>query len=150
HPYLAAFGSVPRIAMGKGKAGTGKTLLAAAKFTELQRIGDNLGFVPIFWECPKDMASEFQGKSAKQMVQWMSRFGDKSRIIYGLMDDAEGILKNIEGSHSAESTEGIISVFLTFTEGASVSKELSWLLDILTNLPEKLYQPVMSRVQEKF
>jgi hypothetical protein len=150
NPYVVAFGDVPLISMGKGMAGTGKTMMAGAKFTRLQRNGDNLGFVPLYWELPKDMASEFQGKSAKQMTEWMRRFSDTSRIIYGVIDDAEGVLKNVEGNRSAESTEGIISVFLTFTEGAAASRKLNWLLDVLTNLPEKIYQPVMSRIQDKY
>lgn len=150
NPYIAAFGKVPLITMGKGMAGTGKTMMAGAEFTELSRIGDNLGFKPLYWELPKDMASEFQGKSAKQMVEWTRRFADTSRIIYGVMDDVEGVLKSIEGNRSAESTEGIISVFLTFSEGATASRELNWLLRLLTNLPEKIYQPVMSRIQDKY
>lgn len=150
NPYIVAFGKVPLITMGKGIAGTGKTMMAGGEFTELSRIGDNLGFKPLYWELPKDMASEFQGKSAKQMVEWTRRFSDTSRIIYGVMDDVEGVLKSIEGNRSAESTEGIISVFLTFSEGATASRELNWLLRLLTNLPEKIYQPVMNRIQDKY
>lgn len=150
NPYIAAFGKVPLITMGKGMAGTGKTMMAGAEFTELSHVGDNLGFKPLYWELPKDMASEFQGKSSKQMLEWTRRFSDTSRIIYGVMDDVEGVLKSIEGNRSAESTEGIISVFLTFSEGATASRELNWLLRLLTNLPEKIYQPVMSRIQDKY
>ena len=150
NPYLAAFGEVPLISMGTGMAGTGKTMLGGAKFTELERIGECLGFEPLYWELPKDIGSEFQSKTSQKMVQWFSRFADKSRVIYGLMDDAEADLKNIEGSHSAEATEGKVAVFLTFTEGASASRRLNWILDVLTNLPEKIYQPVMSRIQDKF
>src|SRR3990167_6355048 len=150
NPYIAAFGKVPLITMGKGMAGTGKTMMAGAEFTELSRIGDNLGFKPLYWELPKDIGSEFQGKSAKQMLEWTRRFSDLTRIIYGVMDDVEGVLKSIEGNRSDEKTEGIVSVFLTFSEGATASRELNWLLRLLTNLPEKIYQPVMSRIQDKY
>ena len=150
NPFLDAFGDFPLIRMGKGIPGTGKTLQARAIITRIAQKCEPLGIPYLFWQLPNDIGSEFQSKSQKNMDAWTKEFSDTSRLIYGLIDDAENVLKTREGSNTAESIEGIISVFLRFSEGAGASRVGNWFLDVLTNLPEKMDQAVMSRIQERF
>lgn len=147
---FAELGSLQKIVMGFGRPGTGKTMLISATATEIERQCQMVGLPFVFWPLPENIISTFQGGSGERMADWMKRFLDDNRILFGAIDDGENNLENRTRQNVSAGVREVIGVFLRGTEGASAIWHDNGLLGIFTNLPEQIDPAVLSRVQARF
>lgn len=148
NPFLE-LGSFPLVEMGEGKAGTGKSMIIAAKATLFQEVCDKLGIPFHFCPIPATIVSTFQGGSAERMEDWMGHLADSKRIVYAPMDDCENLMMDRTREGVSAGVREAISVFLRNTEGASAIVRGNAVIDLLTNLPELLDRAVLSRIQRR-
>ena len=146
NPFVE-LGGTQSVGMGFGKPGTGKTMLISATATEIERLCRLVGIPFLYWPLPDNVVSTFQGGSAERMADWMKRFGDDDKVIYGPIDDGENNLEDRTRQGVSAGVREVIGVFLRGTEGASALQRGNTLLPIYTNLPEQLDKAVLSRVQ---
>lgn len=149
NPFLE-LGGLQTIVMGFGKAGTGKTMSISATATEIERLCGIVGLPFLFWPLPDNVISTFQGGSAERMLDWMKRFLDDDKIVYGTIDDGENNLEDRTRQNVSAGVREAIGVFLRGTEGASAVWRGNAALGIYTNLPEQIDKPVLSRVQARY
>ena len=143
-------GGFPRLRLGYGKPGTGKSLQIAATATLLHDRCQDLGYPFLFWPMPDTIVSTFQGGSAERMVNWMRPLSDPSKLIYAPIDDGENNLEDRSRQGVSAGVREVIGVFLRYTEGAYALNHGNAAIDIFTNLPDQLDKAVLSRVVERF
>jgi len=147
NPILEIVKNFPKVVMGEGFPGTGKTMMSRATGTYLTDICEMIGIPFIFHEFPKDIISEYQGKTAQNALAWFRIFQDTNKIIYAPIDDAEGYLKNRAEQGVSAGVEELVSVFLTQTEGSGSVYNGNWMIHVLTNYPDLMDPAVFSRIQ---
>jgi hypothetical protein len=149
NPFVE-LGGFPRVRLGFGKPGTGKSLQIAATATMLHDRCGELGLPFLFWPMPDTVVSTFQGGSAERMVSWMKPLQDPSKIIYAPIDDGENNLEDRTRQGVSAGVREVIGVFLRYTEGAYAINHGNAAIDIFTNLPDQIDKAVLSRVVARF
>ena len=149
NPFVE-LGGFPRVRLGFGKPGTGKSLQIAATATMLHDRCRELGLPFLFWPMPDTVVSTFQGGSAERMVAWMRPLQDPSKIIYAPIDDAENNLEDRTRQGVSAGVREVIGVFLRYTEGAYAINHGNAAIDVFTNLPDQIDKAVLSRVVARF
>jgi len=143
-------GGLQSVVMGFGIAGTGKTMIISATATEMERLCEMVGLPFLFWPLPDNIISTYQGGSAERMMDWMRRFADIDKIIYGPIDDAENNFEDRTRPNISAGVREVIGVYLRGTEGASAIRRGNSLIAYYTNLAEQIDKPVLSRVQARW
>lgn len=143
-------GGFHSVVMGYGKAGTGKTLINAATATKCHELCILVGLPFVCWPLPDNIVSTFQGGSAERMMNWIRRFLDTDKIIFGPVDDAENSFEERTRQNVSAGVREVIGVFLRGTEGASAIWHGNSVISFYTNLPEQLDRAVISRVQARY
>ena len=149
NPFVE-LGGFPRLRMGYGKPGTGKSLQIAATATMLHDRCQDLGIPFLFWPMPDTVVSTYQGGSAERMVSWMKPLQDPSKLIYAPIDDGENNLEDRTRQGVSAGVREVIGVFLRYTEGAYAINYGNAAIDIFTNLPDQIDKAVLSRVVGRF
>lgn len=149
NPFVE-LGGFPRVRLGFGKPGTGKSLQIAATATMLHDRCRQLGLPFLFWPMPDTVVSTFQGGSAERMVAWMKPLQDPTKIIYAPIDDGENNLEDRTRQGVSAGVREVIGVFLRYTEGAYAINHGNAAIDIFTNLPDQIDKAVLSRVVARF
>lgn len=149
NPYLD-LGGFPNIRMGYGKPGTGKSMLIAAIGTKLDERCRDFNYPFLFWPLPDTLISSFQGQSAERMMDWIRPQRDPTKIIYAPIDDAESNFGTRTSHRSSEGENKVIEVFLRNTEGAYAVNYGNSIMDLYTNLPERIDEAVLNRIQDRF
>ena len=149
NPFMK-IGGIPLVRMGKGFPGTGKSMQIAATATLIEEYCTRIGLPFIFHPMPPTMVSSLQGETAHRMSAWMHRAHQTHSINYMPIDDAENNFQNRIDQGVSEGVKAIISIFLTETEGASAPRFGNSIIELFTNLPEKLDPAVLSRVTSRF
>jgi hypothetical protein len=147
---MAELGGIPRLRLGHGVPGTGKSMLISAIATLLDDRCKWLGIPFLFWPLPDTVVSTFQGGSAERMANWMAVLRDPTKIIYAPIDDAENNLEDRTRQGVSAGVREVIAVFLRNTEGAYAVDLGNTLLDLFTNIPDQIDPAALSRVIEKF
>lgn len=148
---FSELGGIQTVVMGFGKPGTGKTMSISAAATEIERLCTAVGLPFLFWPMPDNIVSTYQGGSSDRMWDWIRRFADDDKVVFGAIDDGENNLENRTRQNVSAGVREVIGVFLRGTEGASAvwQRRGSGALGIYTNLAEQLDPAVLSRVQTR-
>ncbi len=146
---MVELGGARTLTLGKGPAGTGKSLAIAATATEFQERCTDLKIDFLFNPFPKAVIDEYQGKSAKNVAQWFQSLRDYKKIIYGPIDDAENVFLNRSSRSASEGVRGVIAETLTATEGAEAVIHGNYALQSFTNRAEDLDPAILSRHQTR-
>jgi hypothetical protein len=99
---------------------------------------------------PETVISTFQGGSGERMWDWMKRFLDDDKIVFGPIDDGENNLEDRTRQGVSSGVREVIGVFLRGTEGAAAIWRGNAVIPIFTNLAEQIDPAVLSRVQARF
>ena len=143
-------GGLPKIRMGWGPPGTGKSMLIAAVATLLKDYCDALKYPFAFRPLPDNIISTFQGGSAGNTVDWFVGFQDPTRILYGTIDDGEVVMEDRTRQNVSSGVREFIGVFLRRTEGAYAINHGNFVIDVFTNLPDQIDKAVLSRIVSRF
>ena len=149
NPFMV-IGGLSLARLGYGFPGTGKSMQIAATATLIEEYCKQIGLPFVFSPMPKTIVSEFQGKSAERMSAWMALAHRTNSVNYMPIDDAENKFQNRSEQGVSEGVKDVISVFLTETEGASAPHFGNSVIELFTNLPEKLDPAVLSRIVSRF
>jgi hypothetical protein len=147
---MLELGGLPKIRMGNGPPGTGKSMLIAAEATLLSDYCKALKYPFAFRPLPDNIVSTFQGGTAERAVDWFTGFSDPSQIIYGTIDDGEVNLEDRTRNNVSSGVREFIGVFLRRTEGAYAVNHGNFTIDIFTNLPDQIDKAVLSRIVSRF
>lgn len=142
-------GALTPTKMTYGPPGTGKSLEIAAIATELQMRCQELSIPFLFSPFPDNIISSFQGESAERMIAWMKPLQDPSKIIFAPIDDAENNLEERSNDGVSAGVKAVVGVFLRMTEGAYAIHHGNTIINLYTNLPEKIDRAVLSRIQSR-
>lgn len=143
-------GGIPRLLLGHGIPGTGKSMLIAATATKLDELCDQIGLPFLFNPLPDGIISTFQGGSAERMLAWFKTNLDPSKIVYAPIDDAENNLEDRTRQGVSAGVREVIGVFLRNTEGAYAVDRGNALIPLFTNLAEQIDPAVRSRIVDRF
>jgi len=149
NPFME-LGGLPKLRMGSGPPGTGKTMLISATATLLKQYCERLGYPFAFCPLPDTIISTFQGGSAINGTDWFRLFEDPTRILYGSIDDAEVVLEDRTRPNVSAGVREFIGVFLRRTEGAYAPNRGNYLIDVYTNIPDQFDRAVLSRIVYRF
>lgn len=131
-----------------GPPGTGKSMEIAALASELSDRCTELGIPFLFHPFPDNIVSTFQGGSAERAISWFNPIlHDPKRIVFAPIDDAENNLQERSAQGVSAGVAEVVGVFLRMTEGAYAVDHGNNLINLYTNLPEKIDKAVLSRVQ---
>ncbi|MBX4205354.1 MAG: AAA family ATPase [Candidatus Doudnabacteria bacterium] len=147
---MQKLGGLPKLRMGDGPPGTGKSMLIAAVATLLSDYCTALKYPFAFRPLPDNIVSTFQGGTAERAVEWFVGFNDPSRIWYGTIDDGEVNLEDRTRNNVSAGVREFIGVFLRRTEGAYAVNHGNFVIDIYTNLPDQIDKAVLSRIVSRF
>lgn len=143
-------GGIPKISMGHGKPGTGKSMLIAAFATLLSDLCEKAGIPFLFHPFPDTVVSTFQGGSAERATAWFQPINDPTKIVFAPIDDAENNLQDRSMQGVSAGVREVIGVFLRNTEGAYAIDRGNAQIHLYTNLPDQLDPAVRSRILERF
>lgn len=147
---MMKLGGLPKLRMGDGPPGTGKSMLIAAIATLLSDYCKALKYQFAFRPLPDNIVSTFQGGTAEKAVEWFMGFQDPTKIIYGPIDDGEVVLEDRTRHNVSAGVREFIGVFLRRTEGAYAINHGNFTIDIFTNLPDQIDKAVLSRIVSRF
>lgn len=131
------------------KAGTGKSMLAAALATQLRELAEHLGLPYQILVWPEDMVDSFQGKTAEKANAWWQQFLRPDILTFGLIDDAENSFEDRSRQGVSEGVRSVIGVTLRRSEGATAIVRGNASAGWLTNLPEQIDPAIRSRMRAK-
>ncbi len=146
---MADLGGFVMTKLTYGPPGTGKSMEIAAIATELDERCRALDIPFLFTPFPDNIVSTYQGGSAERALSWFKPMQDPERIVFAPIDDAENNLTERSGQGVSAGVQEVIGVFLRMTEGAYsvMGQRGNVLINLYTNLPEKIDKAVLSRVQ---
>lgn len=147
---VTEIGGFPHITMGSGDAGTGKTEIMKATATLIDEYCERRGAPFLLHLFPPNIISTFQGGSGERTVDWFNVLADPTRIMYAVIDDAEGSLQERSDHNTSSGQKEVVQVFLVKTEGTDSIQRGNYLIQIMTNLPDKIDLAVRSRVIMRF
>ena len=146
---ILEIGGFPNIRMGMGVPGTGKSMMIAAVINRCRELAQQISVPFIANPFPEDVVSKYQGETVSRALKWFKVFENRSKLIYGYLDDAENVLKD-RTMDVSEGVEAVIGVFLRHTEGANAVMVGNAFMDIMTNIPENIDKAVLSRITKRF
>ncbi len=145
---LKDLGGFFRTKLVYGPPGTGKSMEIAAIASELSDRCKELGIPFLFHPFPDNIVSTYQGGSAERAIAWFNPIlNDPKHIIFAPIDDAENNLQDRSSQGVSAGVSEVVGVFLRMTEGAYAIDRGNNLINLYTNLPEKIDKAVLSRVQ---
>jgi hypothetical protein len=146
---LIDLGGIPRVSMGMGQPGTGKTMILRAMLTLAKELSKETGIPVRSSLLSPTIVSKFQGETASQMLNWCNEQLDPNVITIAGIDDAESVFARRDGKNSSEGSDSVIKTFLTFTEGAASNWMGNSIMLFLTNNWELLDTAVLSRIMKR-
>lgn len=148
---MMVLGALPRLRSGFGDPGTGKGMQISATATLLNELVPELVGIPfLFHPMPQSMVDSYQGNSGKKMHDWLKLFRDPTRIVYGPIDDAEQNLTDRSRKDCSAGQLELVQEFLPGVEGPTAIWHGNAVMEVFSNLPEKLDPAVLSRIQDRF
>ncbi|MCP4695501.1 MAG: AAA family ATPase [Gammaproteobacteria bacterium] len=146
---MADLGGFAKTKCTYGPPGTGKSMEIAAIATELEERCRELQIPFLFTPFPDNIVSTYQGGSSERMLAWMKPLQDPAKIIFAPIDDAENNLEERSNPGVSAGVQEVVGVFLRMTEGAYAVDHGNVLINLYTNIPEKIDKAVLSRVQSR-